>query len=233
MSITSIHIGNFKGISDDVEIEIKPITVFIGPNSSGKSSCIHALACLSQTVKVTNDTRPLILDDEFANVHLGRFIEVIHSKSYQDRITLGISSADASYFEATESGQATKKTGPCKALYRFKCTKRTQDLHLESADITIKDHGYQVKQSKEDKALYSTTHIQSGTKTATVLEAAFFVDRQTLIRATSPSRKDHFNYYPLYGFQNTLKTELSNTFSILVLFGKHHFVVMPHVDQAR
>lgn len=212
MAISSIHIGNFKGINEEVDIEIKPITVFIGPNSSGKSSCIHALACLSQTVKVTNDTRPLILDDEFANVHLGRFIEVVHSKSYQDRITLGVSSTNAAYFEASESGQAIKKAALCKALYRFKCTKRTQDLHLESADITVKDHAYQIKQSKEHKDVYNVTHTPSGSKTATVLEGAFFVDRQGLIRSTSASSKDHFNYYPLYGLQSTLKSELSNTF---------------------
>src|SRR6266853_2544106 len=91
MPIESVHIGNFKGIQTPCDLEIKPVTVFIGANSSGKSSCIHALAALSQTVKMTNDTRPLVLDDEFAMVHLGRFIEIIHSKSYQDAIELGIS----------------------------------------------------------------------------------------------------------------------------------------------
>jgi predicted ATPase len=90
MAIDKLLIGNFKGIADPQWIDIKPLTVFIGGNSSGKSTCIHALACLSQTVKVTNNTRPLILDDEFASVHLGRFIEVIHSKSYQDVISLGV-----------------------------------------------------------------------------------------------------------------------------------------------
>ena len=60
MAISKVHIGNFKGIYDETSIDIKPITVFVGANSSGKSSCIHALTCLSQTVKVTNDTRPSV-----------------------------------------------------------------------------------------------------------------------------------------------------------------------------
>jgi AAA15 family ATPase/GTPase len=41
MPIHSIKIGNFKGIADTQVIPIKPITLFIGENSSGKScTCI-------------------------------------------------------------------------------------------------------------------------------------------------------------------------------------------------
>jgi predicted ATPase len=118
MPISRIMVSNFKGISSKKTIDIKPITIFIGANSSGKSSCIHALACLSQTIKVSNNNLPLILDDEFANVHLGRFIEVIHSKSYQDLISLGICVGHNNQFELN-------------AEYSFKCTKRTQDIILQ------------------------------------------------------------------------------------------------------
>jgi AAA15 family ATPase/GTPase len=36
VAISNVHIGNFKGISDDIAVEIRPITLFIGANSSGK-----------------------------------------------------------------------------------------------------------------------------------------------------------------------------------------------------
>jgi AAA15 family ATPase/GTPase len=101
MPIDQLSIENFKGLGDKTDISIKPITIFIGANSSGKSSCIHALACLSQTLKITNNTRPLILDDDLAYVHLGRFIEVVHSKSYQDVISLGVSIKNATYLAST------------------------------------------------------------------------------------------------------------------------------------
>src|SRR5690349_8152944 len=89
MAIHAVEVSNFRGLRDRQTIKLRPITVFIGPNSSGKSSCIHALALLSQTLKLPNTSRPLSPDDEFAYVHLGRFIEVIHTKSYSDSITLG------------------------------------------------------------------------------------------------------------------------------------------------
>ena len=41
--IKNIGIKNFKGISDTIEIEFKPITLLFGPNSAGKSTIIQAL----------------------------------------------------------------------------------------------------------------------------------------------------------------------------------------------
>jgi AAA15 family ATPase/GTPase len=54
MSIENIVVSNFKGIREEANFDIKPITVFIGQNSSGKSSCLHAIATLSQTIKLGN-----------------------------------------------------------------------------------------------------------------------------------------------------------------------------------
>jgi hypothetical protein len=41
--ITAIEIENFKGISAPVRLELRPITLLFGQNSSGKSSLLHAL----------------------------------------------------------------------------------------------------------------------------------------------------------------------------------------------
>lgn len=43
MPITAITIENFKGIREPVRVDLKPITLLFGPNSSGKSTIIHAL----------------------------------------------------------------------------------------------------------------------------------------------------------------------------------------------
>lgn len=144
MAIHKLHIKNFRGIDESIDVDIKPITIFVGPNSSGKSSCIHALACLSQTMKVVADDRPLILDDETASVHLGRFIEVIHSKSYQDQIGLGVSLKNVSVLNLGIKRSGGKNefeqeiiNGELRANYSFKCKKRTQEVTLESFNYTI------------------------------------------------------------------------------------------------
>lgn len=137
MTISKLKIKNFKGVNEAVEFDIRPITLFIGPNSSGKSSCIHALAALAQTSKLPSSGRPLVLDDEYAQVHLGRFIEVIHSKSYVDAIGIG--------FESTNIRASLRGIGKLKKLapsdvfaadYSFKSTKRTQDIFLDTLSYT-------------------------------------------------------------------------------------------------
>ena len=41
--LTAITIENFKGISEPVRLELRPITLLFGKNSAGKSSLLHAL----------------------------------------------------------------------------------------------------------------------------------------------------------------------------------------------
>ncbi len=41
--ITTITLENFKGISDPVEIPLRPITLLFGKNSAGKSTILHAI----------------------------------------------------------------------------------------------------------------------------------------------------------------------------------------------
>lgn len=133
MTISKLKIKNFKGVNEAVEFDIRPITLFIGPNSSGKSSCIHALAALAQTSKLPSSGRPLVLDDEYAQVHLGRFIEVIHSNSYGDSIGIGFESSNIGYsIRRFGKQQKILPTEIFSADYSFKSTKRTQDIYLSS-----------------------------------------------------------------------------------------------------
>jgi predicted ATPase len=147
MGITEITIGNFKGIGEKKSIKIRPFTLFIGPNSSGKSTCVHALTALSQTVKLPNNQKPLVLDDEFALVHLGRFIDVIHSKSYQDTICLGFTTNEV---ETESPFSKEKKIGKIICEFDFKSTKRTQEIVIEKAKIEINDIKYTIKHQTED-----------------------------------------------------------------------------------
>jgi predicted ATP-dependent endonuclease of OLD family len=138
MPIDKLTISNFKGIDEKTEFIIKPLTLFIGPNSSGKSSCIHALAALAQTVKLASSKLPIVLDDEFAQVHLGRFIEVIHSKSYDDQMEIGVSlNKPGIKVEYEEAREVINSIDDIQAIYSFKSTKRTQDITMEKAEFNV------------------------------------------------------------------------------------------------
>ncbi len=166
MPISALTAENFKGISDQSTFKIRPITIFVGANSSGKSSCIHALACLSQTVKLGDTSAPIVLDNENAQVHLGRFIEIVHSKSYDDTISLGISAGDIEI----KFGAETIK-GEVSGAYTFKSTKRTQEISIAKVILKIgtrtleispkKGGGYKLIDSATPNLAYEATQVGS------------------------------------------------------------------------
>lgn len=50
--ISSLRVRNFRSFLDGGEIELKPLTIFVGRNSSGKSSMLRVLPLLKQSVSV-------------------------------------------------------------------------------------------------------------------------------------------------------------------------------------
>jgi predicted ATPase len=204
MPIKEITIQNFKGIDAPVELEIKPITIFVGANSSGKSSCIHALACLSQTAKIPNNSRPLVLDDEYANVHLGRFIEVIHSRTYKDAIGLGINIGEITYPFRMSEKKLTLKKEEGKALFSFKSTLRTQDVNLEHATYTVGSTSFSAKR-KDDHFTIAINGVQD--TLLFELESAFSITPQVGFESEAQFSK----YRPLISLQRDLISILKNT----------------------
>jgi predicted ATPase len=54
MRITAIEIENFKGISERVRVDLKPITLLFGANSAGKSTILHALLYMKDVLERRN-----------------------------------------------------------------------------------------------------------------------------------------------------------------------------------
>jgi hypothetical protein len=61
-AITSLSVAGFKSIVDEQTIEIRPLTLLAGANSSGKSSMMQPLLLLKQTLEVPYDPGPLLLN---------------------------------------------------------------------------------------------------------------------------------------------------------------------------
>ena len=60
--ITRITVGGFKSIAEEQSIEIRPLTILAGANSSGKSSIMQPLLLLKQTLDATYDPGALLLN---------------------------------------------------------------------------------------------------------------------------------------------------------------------------
>src|SRR6266446_8030000 len=60
--ITRITVAGFKSISQEQSLEIRPLTILAGANSSGKSSIMQPLLLLKQTLEATYDPGALLLN---------------------------------------------------------------------------------------------------------------------------------------------------------------------------
>lgn len=202
MSISALTVENFKGIADKTTFKIRPITIFVGANSSGKSSCIHALACLSQTVKLGGTSAPLVLDNENAQVHLGRFIEIVHSKSYADPIALGISagSIEIDFGEQTVKGEAS-------GAYTFKSTRRTQEISI--AKVTLKVGKRTLEISKKKGGGYKLIDSASPNLTHEVTQVGSF--SFMLVTPSTHTKEWLSTFFVLRGIQEYIEIQLRKT----------------------
>ena len=60
--ITKIAVKGFKSIAEECAIDIRPLTILAGANSSGKSSIMQPLLMLKQTLEAPYDPGPLKID---------------------------------------------------------------------------------------------------------------------------------------------------------------------------
>ena len=60
--ITAITVEGYKSIRDKTTIEVRPLTILAGANSSGKSSIMQPMLMMKQTLDATHDPGPLLLD---------------------------------------------------------------------------------------------------------------------------------------------------------------------------
>ncbi|MEO7327061.1 MAG: AAA family ATPase [Minicystis sp.] len=61
-ALTKLVVGGYKSFADVTEIEIRPLTILAGANSSGKSSAVQPLLLMKQTLEASYDPGGLKLD---------------------------------------------------------------------------------------------------------------------------------------------------------------------------
>ncbi|MCA9546816.1 MAG: AAA family ATPase [Myxococcales bacterium] len=63
-TLQRLTVEGLKSIRDSISLEIRPLTVLCGTNSSGKTSALQALLLLKQTAESTYDGGPLLLSGD-------------------------------------------------------------------------------------------------------------------------------------------------------------------------
>ena len=71
-----LRIRNFKSLADTGDLAMKPLTILVGPNSSGKSALFKALLALKQTAESRDLQSPLEVNGDY--VELGTYRDFIY-----------------------------------------------------------------------------------------------------------------------------------------------------------
>lgn len=85
--ITKWTVANFKSINKETLLDLAPLTLFAGPNSSGKSTILQSLLLVSQTLAHKVGSRSVVLNGSFTR--LGQFDDLRSYNGEFDKITIG------------------------------------------------------------------------------------------------------------------------------------------------
>jgi predicted ATPase len=91
---SSIRLKNFKAYRDSKKIPLKPLTFIVGANNSGKSSLLHAILLLAQTLEDSTSKQALVTSGTY--VDLGGYFDIIWGGQETTKRSFGI---DLSMYE--------------------------------------------------------------------------------------------------------------------------------------
>ncbi len=132
--LTKLRIKNFKCLQDTGDLVIRPLTFFVGPNSSGKSSVLQMLLMLRQTVDSTDIENPLAANDGW--VQMGAYPEFIYKGEY--RRPLEVSLELTQFVPAILKRKLTGREPSKLALSAvFSYNRKTTRIHLKERDIAL------------------------------------------------------------------------------------------------
>lgn len=84
--ITKWKVFNFKSIREETELDLGPLTIFAGANSSGKSTFIQSVLLVAQTLSHKVGSRSVVLNGALTS--LGQFSDLKSSGGESDQITI-------------------------------------------------------------------------------------------------------------------------------------------------
>lgn len=80
-----LHLENFRSFSK-VDLIFSPITIFVGPNNSGKSSALSAIRLLTQTLESNDPNVRLLLNGPFGD--FGTYKDLVHGNQTRKQIKI-------------------------------------------------------------------------------------------------------------------------------------------------
>ncbi len=129
--LTKLQVKNFKCFEDTGELELRPLTVFVGPNSSGKSSIVQFLLALRQTVESTDIRTAFAPNDGW--VKLGSYPDFIFRHEWQRKLEAMLE------FHLLAPVRSGRRPDKLLLKVRWRYNKKTTQIRLEESELVFND----------------------------------------------------------------------------------------------
>jgi predicted ATPase len=129
-----IHAKHFRAF-DAIDVELKPITVVVGPNNSGKSSLFSPLRILAQTLEAGDLEVPLLLNGAFGD--FGTYKDVVHGNHRGRPIDFRIGFCENPVLGRSTSPQIRPKRPKQQLGLQFKFLAKRREIILRSTELVV------------------------------------------------------------------------------------------------
>lgn len=90
-------LNNFKSIDKEQDFEFRPLTIFTGANSSGKSTILQSILLVTQTLQSPIASRSIVLNGGFKK--FGTYSDIVNRRIDKKKIKFGFSLSNDGYSE--------------------------------------------------------------------------------------------------------------------------------------
>lgn len=183
--ITKWKLFNFKSVKNQTELAFAPLTIFAGPNSSGKSTWIQSILLIAQTLSHRIDSRSVVLNG--ALTKLGQFDDLKSYGSDAQQIVVGLECTAPSGPNQPTSGSGTRSQSESWLLLAHAQELRTVkcELSFDTDPSSPQRDLYQLQPRLFGLELAATPQVEKGA------ESEGYTALMTISRASglSESRK--------------------------------------------
>jgi len=118
--ITAISVCGYKSLHSECRVEVRPLTILAGANSSGKSSIVQPLLLLKQTLDASYDPGPLMIDGPNVSfTSVDQFLSAPLGQARRDRFTVGLAMGGLGELSWAFSKEGGKEEGQGLAIEEF------------------------------------------------------------------------------------------------------------------
>lgn len=213
--LTNIELKNFKCFKDSGNIEIKPLTLLCGVNSSGKSSIIKSLLTLKQSYESAGDKIGLVLNGKY--VVNGNSKEVSHNQNAYNIISINneFVLSGTQQFERRSSDEIRAFKNISKLYPKYRDIVRikikiSNEVVCEGNDCLIKTFSYLITVEYKNNIIQTSIIFNRGQKWK--IDLSNFPNDGNLINISFTEATCYFEGYRVVNiFSKTLTNDVDNT----------------------